>query len=47
MLLVDIFHFYFVYNNELSFYLVESNQVLVNIDDPDHKKGMGDDLKWL
>ena len=49
MLVVDIFHFCYVYNNELSFYLIESNQVLVDKDAEDKKDSLDriNDLKWL
>lgn len=45
MLIVDIFHFQFIYKNELSYYLIEDNQLLVNKDNINGDKI--NDLKWL
>lgn len=44
MIIVDMFHFQYVYKNELSYYLIGENQVLV-----DQNKSMDkmNDLKWL
>lgn len=50
MLIVDAFHFYYIYNNELAYYLVDSGQVLVNKDDVVGKQDSLErinDLKWL
>lgn len=49
MLIIDGFHFNYVYNNELAYYLVENNQVLVNKDDNGKKDSLEriNDLKWL
>lgn len=47
MLIVDIFHFNFVYKNELSYYLVEDNQILVNKENLHSSDNKMNDLKWL
>jgi len=45
MFIVDTFHFQFIYKNELSYYLIENNQLLVNKDNINGDKM--NDLKWL
>ena len=45
MFIVDTFHFQFIYKNELSHYLIENNQLLVNKDNINGDKM--NDLKWL
>ena len=50
MLIVDAFHFYYIYHNELAYFLVENGQVLVDKDaglkKQDSLERMND-LKWL
>lgn len=50
MLIIDAFHFYYIYNNELAYYLVDSGQLLVDKDAGLNKQDSLDrinDLKWL
>ncbi len=50
MLIVDAFHFHYIYNNELAYYLVDSGQLLVDKDAGLNKQDSLDrinELKWL
>jgi hypothetical protein len=50
MIIVDAFHFYYIYKNEFAFYLVDSNRPLVSKDDAENKLDSIqklNDLKWL
>jgi hypothetical protein len=49
MIVVDCFHFHYVYVNELSYYLVDSNQELINAENPAKMESLDklNNLKWL
>lgn len=49
MLVIDIYHFYYVYTNQLKYYLVDSNQRIINGQQPNRMDSLQrlNDLKWL
>ena len=49
MLIVDVFHFIYIYNNQLAFYFVGQDAILVDKDIADQKGSLDrlNDLKWM